>query len=78
MIEITIIAALAIIGMTYLNVRKDKQLTEALKLLASRNYVEYARGKSIEEKPVITAEDRARISLEERIREADADPYSQA
>lgn len=78
MIELTIVAVAAILGLTYLNVRKDKQIGESLKLLASRNYVEYARGKAIEEKPVVSAEERQRIALEERIREADADPYSQA
>lgn len=77
MIELTIVAALAIAGLTYLNVRKDKQITESLKLLASRNYVEYARGKAIEEKPQPTAEERARIAFEERLRDAEADPYSQ-
>lgn len=76
MLELAIVSFAAIAVLGYLNIRKDAQVSEAMKLLASRNYVEYARGKSIEEKPVVSNEDRARIALEERLKEAEADPYS--
>ena len=77
MLELAVVSFAAIAGLTYLNVRKDKQVTEAVKILASRNYTEYARGKGIEEKPLPSAEDRQRIAYEERLRDAEADPYSQ-
>lgn len=76
MLELAIVSFAAIAVLGYLNIRKESQVTEAMKLLASRNYVEYARGKSIEVKPQVSQEDRERIAFEERLKDAEADPYS--
>ena len=68
-----------VVGLFWENHCLRKQVSHSLELLASRSFSEYAAAKKKEAEPaVVSSEDRERIAWEERLREAENDPYSQA
>ena len=74
------VAALVfVVGLFWENYCLRKQVSHSMELLASRSFSEYAAAKKKEAEPaVVSPEERERIAWEEKLREAENDPYSQA
>ena len=73
-----ILLGLAVIALFVLGVLDRRNARQAMELLASRSFPEYAAGKQKLSAPrALTEAERAAVALEERMKDAENDPYAQ-